>query len=102
MDEDGNEDLCPTESTTSRFEKAEKMVEAKEREEKLHIDRYVTKEQLLVIERDLIKKRLPEILKDFNEVSTRVSRSEGSLREESKESKSEAMKSEPWSVTALA
>ena len=93
LDEDGNDDLCPTESTTSRFEKAEKMVEAKERKEKLHIERYVTKEQLLVIERDLIKKRLPEILKDFNEVSARVSRSEGSLREESKESKSENSKS---------
>ena len=26
LDEDGNDDLCPTESTTSRFEKAEKMV----------------------------------------------------------------------------
>ena len=31
LDEDGNDDLCPTESTTSRFEKAEKLVEAKER-----------------------------------------------------------------------
>ena len=37
LDEDGNDDLCPTESTTSRFEKAEKMVEAKERKGKLHM-----------------------------------------------------------------
>ena len=28
LDEEGNDDLCPTESTTSRFEKAEKLVEA--------------------------------------------------------------------------
>merc|ERR1712032_283203 len=93
--DDGNDDLCPTESTTSRFEKMEKMVEEsheKEREAQ-HIQRYVTKEQLLVIERDLIKKRLPQILKDFNEVSARVSRSEGSIREESLKTDSQSKKS---------
>merc|ERR1719234_3056564 len=73
----------------------EKMVEESHEKERAapHIQRYVTKEQLLVIERDLIKKRLPQILKDFNEVSARVSRSEGSIREESLKTDSRSKKS---------
>ena len=70
------------------------MVEESQEKERLPpIQRYVTKEQLLVIERDLIKKRLPQILKDFNEVSARVSRSEGSIREESLKTDSRSEKS---------
>ena len=87
-----DDDLCPTESTTSRFEKMEKMVKESEEKETPHIERYVTKEQLLVIERDLIKKRLPQILKDFNDVSARVSRSESSLREDSQQTNSRSEK----------
>ena len=93
LESEGIDDLCPTESTTSRFEKMEKMVEeSQEKERSPDIQRYVTKEQLLVIERDLIKKRLPQILKDFNEVSARVSRSEGSVRKESLKTDSQSEK----------
>jgi len=85
--EDIDISICPTESTTSRFEEIEKRLKAQDKKapKEQDIERYVTKEQLLLIERDLIKKRLPLILKDFNEVSARLSKSEASEKEHENE-----------------
>ena len=85
QDEDADLSLCPTDSTTSKFEVVEKMINKKQTIDRkdLSIDRYVTKEELLAIEKELIKKRLPQILKDFSEVSERMNtpRKDQSLRE---------------------